>query len=76
MEYIDVISEKDLAPILRFKTWDNVISLGGTCQVAFQLKRLELRKESMPFDWVFLTEPMRTFKFRSGNELASSCWIS
>ena len=57
MEYIDVISEKDLAPILRFKTWDNVISLGGTCQVAFQLKRLELRKESMPFDWVFLTEP-------------------
>ena len=57
MKYIDVKCEKDLDPILRFKTWDNVISLGGTCQVAFQLKRLELRRESMPFDWIFLTEP-------------------
>lgn len=33
--------------------FDAVISLGGTCQTAYQLNRMELRQESLPFDWLF-----------------------
>lgn len=35
------------------KYFDRIISLGSTCQVAHQLRRLGLRQESMPFDWLF-----------------------
>ena len=48
---------EDLPEILKHKQWDTVVSLGGTCQVAFQLKRLKLRMFSGPFDWLFSTEP-------------------
>lgn len=34
------------------KSYDSIISLGGTCQVAHQLRRLNLRKASYPFDWL------------------------
>ncbi len=35
------------------KYFDEVVSLGGECQVAHQLNRLGLRRESYPFDWIF-----------------------
>ena len=30
----------------------NYISLGPTCSVAYQLQKLNLKKESLPFDWI------------------------
>lgn len=30
----------------------NYISLGPTCSVAYQLEKLNLKKESLPFDWI------------------------
>jgi hypothetical protein len=30
----------------------NYISLGSTCSVAYQLQKLGLKKESLPFDWI------------------------
>jgi hypothetical protein len=30
----------------------NYISLGPTCSVAYQLQQLNLKKESLPFDWI------------------------
>lgn len=33
--------------------FDKVISLGTSCQVAYQLNRKKLRFESYPFDWLF-----------------------
>ena len=47
----------ELPDILRHRQWDAVISVGGTCQVAYQIKRAGLRAFSGPFDWLFSTEP-------------------
>lgn len=47
----------DLPEILKHRQWDAVVSIGGTCQVAYQIKRLGLRAFSGPFDWLFSTEP-------------------
>lgn len=30
----------------------NYISLGPTCSVAYQLQKLNMKKESLPFDWI------------------------
>lgn len=30
----------------------NYISLGPTCSIAYQLQKLEKKKESLPFDWI------------------------
>ncbi len=30
----------------------NYISLGSSCSVAYQLQKLNLKKESLPFDWI------------------------
>ena len=35
--------------------FDHIVSLGGSCQVAYQLDRLKLRFEAFPFDWLFST---------------------
>lgn len=51
-----ISSINELPDILKHHSWDAVISLGGTCQVAFQLKRLKLRSFSGPFDWLFSLE--------------------
>jgi hypothetical protein len=32
--------------------YDAVISLGGDCQVTYQLRRLNLRPHALPFDWL------------------------
>lgn len=34
------------------KKYDHVVSLGGYCQTAYQLRRGGLRNESYPFDWL------------------------
>ena len=47
----------ELPDTLRHRQWDAVISVGGTCQVAYQIKRAGLRAFSGPFDWLFSTEP-------------------
>lgn len=44
------------------RVWDAVISLGGTCQVAHQIKRSGMRLASYPFDWLFSTEPEYVIK--------------
>ena len=36
----------------KIKYFDRVISLGSTSEVAHQLRRIGLRQESMPFDWL------------------------
>lgn len=33
------------------RPYDAIIGLGGLCQIAYQLKRLNLRSASYPFDW-------------------------
>ena len=33
----------------------NYISLGSSCSVAYQLQKLNLKKETLPFDWMFST---------------------
>lgn len=38
---------------MEYEYYDYVISLGDSCEVAEQLKRLELRTASYPFDWLF-----------------------
>ena len=35
------------------QVFDHIISLGQSCQVAYQLGRLGLRFEAYPFDWLF-----------------------
>lgn len=42
--------------------FDKIVSLGGSCQVAHQLKRLRLRFDSYPFDWVFSTNADRVIE--------------
>jgi hypothetical protein len=39
------------------KTYDFILSLGGSCAVANQLKVRGLRPFSLPFDWVFCVSP-------------------
>jgi len=39
------------------KIYDIILSLGGSCAVANQLKERGLRLASYPFDWIFTKEP-------------------
>lgn len=41
---------------MKYEVYDHVISLGDSCQVAYQLGRLGLRYASYPFDWLFTIE--------------------
>lgn len=36
--------------------YDQIISLGGNCTVASNLRRRGLRRYSLPFDWTYITE--------------------
>ena len=38
-------------------TYDAIISLGGNCGAASQLRMRGLRPQSMPFDWTYMTGP-------------------
>lgn len=42
--------------------FDHIVSLGGFCQVAYQLDRLKLRFEAFPFDWIFSTNVERVLE--------------
>ena len=39
------------------ETYDAIISLGGNCSAASQLRMRGLRPYSLPFDWTYMTEP-------------------
>ena len=39
------------------KTYDAIISLGGNCGAASQLRMRGLRPYSLPFDWTYMTDP-------------------
>ena len=40
------------------KTYDAIISLGGNCAAASQLRMRGLRPVSLPFDWLAMTDPL------------------
>ena len=48
--------QKYLSIISNYIYFDKIISLGSTCQTAYQLKRMGFRNESYPFDWLFSLE--------------------
>lgn len=46
------------------------IPIGTDCHPAGNLNSLKLRKFSLPFDWLFITEPNKIFEYL--NNLISS----
>lgn len=50
LEKVNVIKKENY---MKFETYDHIISLGYSCQVAEQMRRLGLSTASFPFDWLF-----------------------
>ena len=47
--------KQGLSTNIGYRIYDHIVSLGWSCQIAYQLERLHLRFESFPFDWLFST---------------------
>lgn len=43
----------DVPNLLKKDKYDCIFSMGGSCTAAFQLKFRNLRKEALPFDWLY-----------------------
>ena len=50
LEKVEIIKKENY---MEYEIYDHVISLGYSCQIAEQLRRLGLSTASFPFDWLF-----------------------
>ena len=61
LDNFELMTRKQFITELNFITVNvlvrKIVSLGGTCAVAWNLKRLKIKKQSYPFDWCKMSIP-------------------